>query len=299
MTTKALDLVTMGHALSELSATYLGDCQWQSVNDEQWAFLEWYRAHRDEIGKLSGLEALASTDYAVLNSFLKARGFVPQFRPFDGVGVASILDMLVEWLSKGTPTTVRRYDRSLGEHGGYVTYPAFRIMAGGVDILDVAGFDQPLVRLRTTTGHSLWLMKADEPATGIELAYMAQKLLATHHSPNPYWTVGVKVPMVEMDVRPDLSWMLGANTVSPTDGYHEIAQAFQQFKLRANEKGARVKVMTGFAARRGGPSGPVPYGFDEPFIGFFTQPGHDTLPMAAFWADTDVWQNPEGTLEEL
>jgi hypothetical protein len=61
MTSKALDLVTMGHALSELSATYFGDCQWAGINNDQLAFLDWYTSHRDELAKLSGLEALAST----------------------------------------------------------------------------------------------------------------------------------------------------------------------------------------------------------------------------------------------
>jgi hypothetical protein len=299
MSSKALDFVTIGHALSELSATYLGDCRWEGVNDDQRTFLAWYMVHRDEIVKLDGLEALASTDFTVLNSFLETRGFEPQFQQFDGVGVVSILDMLIEWLTEGTLTEITRYDPSIGEYGEVVSHPAFQIKANGVEVFEVADFGQPLVHLHTVTGHGLWLMAASEPVSGIKLALMAQRLLVTRRSHSTCWTAGVKVPMLEMDIQPDLSWMIGANTLSSIDGYHAIAQAFQQFKLRANQKGARVKVATGFATTRGISSGPVPYQFSEPFIGFFTPPDNDTLPMAAFWADIDSWQKSAGTLEEL
>jgi hypothetical protein len=232
----------------------------------------------------------------VLNSFLKARGFDPMFRPFEGFGVASILDMLVEWAHKGTITSLDHYD---AQSFTFTEYPAFQLPATGVEVYDVAGFDQPLVRLRTTTGHSLWLMKAGEPETGITLNALAQKALTSVRSWNSQWTVGVIVPMLEMDLKPDLNWMLGAHTFSPKAGFQEVVQAFQMFKLRANEKGARVKVATGFATRATMSLPPEPYPFDEPFIGFFTQPGHETLALAPFWADTDVWKAPEGTLEEL
>ena len=109
------------------------------------------------------------------------------------------------------------------------------------------------------------------------------------------WTAAVViVPMLEMDIKPDLSWLLGTTAVG-TQGKYAVQQAFQQFKLRANEKGARVKVVTGLlvASARATSPPPMPYYLDDPFIGFFSPAGQsDTLPLAAFWADTDVWQNP-------
>jgi len=296
MTSQALDLVTMGHALNELSTTYLGDCQWRGTNVNQQLFLDWYARHRDEISSLTGLEALASTKHVDLNSFLENRGFEPMFQELNGVGVVSILDMLVEWPHKGVPTTIRHYD---GSSRDVKNYPAFSIAADGVEVFDLASLNHPLVRLHTTTGHSLWLIKAIKPLSGFELALNAQAIAGTPRTISSRWTLGVKVPMLEMDIQPDLSWMLGVSTVSPNDGYHQIVQAFQQFKLRANAEGARVRVATGFATMRGGPVHPIPYEFSEPFIRFFTQPGHDELPLAAFWADTDSWRNPKGTLEEL
>lgn len=288
----------MGHALTELCNAFLGDSEWTGINDQQQEFLTWYAAHRDEITKLSDLEALASTDFAALNTFLTAHGFTPMFQPFDpidGIGVAAILDMLVEWVREGTPTTITRYRPE------YTTYPAFEITADGVDVYNAAGYQHPLLRLHTKTGHHLWLMKADEPASGLHLNAQAQLLTRTQLNASPQWTVGVKVPMLEMDLEPDLSWMLGTKGLSPTRGEYEITQVFQKFKLRANAKGARVKVVTGIVMRATSAMAPTPepYELNDPFIGFFTQPGNDTLPLAAFWADTDTWQNSGGTLEEL
>ena len=67
----------MGHALTELCNAYLGDAESEDINAEQQEFLAWYTAHRDEIRKLSDLEALASTDFAALNAFLTGRGLEP------------------------------------------------------------------------------------------------------------------------------------------------------------------------------------------------------------------------------
>jgi hypothetical protein len=306
MASKALDLTTVGHALSELCDAFLGEAEWNGINDQQQEFLTWWALHRDEIRKLSSLEALASTDYAELNKFLLARGFDAMFERFEGIGVAAILDMLVEWAVTGTPTSISRYEGSGGV--GYLLmqtatdYPAFKISAGGADVYAAAGYAHPLIRLHTKTGHHLWLMKADEPASGLELNRQAQHLAnLTGLRPSLRWTAGVIIPMLEMDIKPDVSWMLHATAVSPAHGKYAVEQVFQRFKLRANDKGARVKVVTGMVAMAAcaGPPPPTPYHLDDPFIGFFTQPGNPTLPLAAFWADTDVWRNPEGTLEEL
>jgi hypothetical protein len=295
VTTLALDLVTMGHALRELEETHLGSCTWASHGLEQAEFVTWYATHRDELAKLSGLEALASPNYIVLNSFLQARGFPALLEHFDGLGVVSILDMLVEWLQKADVTEIQGYDSKLG----YTTHPAFQIGASGVDVYVIAGRSEPLVSLSTKSGHKLWLTMARQPGTDLDLVFTAQGLLTARKAPHPHWTVGVTVPMLEMEVEPDISWMAGLDTISPRDGYHAIVQARQVFKLRANEVGARAKVATAFATTRGGSPRPRPLVFDQPFIGFFTQPGCDTVPVAVFYADKDSWHTPAGTLEEL
>lgn len=296
MATKVLDLTTIAHALSELERAYLGDCSWYPLNDAQREFLDWYQANRAEIDQLDSLEALASEDHEVLNQFLVEHGFEPKFGPLGGIGVASILDMLVNWLVRGTATSISRYDYGTGK---FTHYPAFQVPASSVEIYDAAGCADPFVRLRTTTGHSLWLMKSDEPESGLELNRVGQRLLnRTELRQSRHWTVGAIIPMLEINTEADMDWMLGTKTVSEGGQEYVLDQAFQMFKLRANEEGARVKVATGLGMRATSVRA-EPYKLNQPFVGFFTQPGHDTLPLAAFWADTDSWQNSGGTLEEL
>jgi hypothetical protein len=297
MASQALDLTTIGHAFLTLAREGIGGAGWTGFNPAQKRFLEWYAANSAEIGQLDSLEALASKDFQELNAFMVQKGFDPMFDAFDpsdSLGVVSILDMLVEWLEKGTVTTVAR--RGGGSDVSMQPYPAFEVPSDVANVYEVQGFEQPLVQLRTKTGHSVWLMK--HPASlesGLDLAMLAQDTLEARRSPS-YRYAGAVVPKLELQPEVDMEWLTGTETL---DGKWYVDQAFQVFKLRANEKGARVKVATGMTVRATSVQIEEPFVFDEPFVGFFTQPGHDKLALAAFWADTDSWREPEGSLEEL
>jgi hypothetical protein len=294
--TTVLDLTTMAHALNELMTSYLGEgTTWTATNPMQERFLTWFLENRHEIAKLSGLEALAARDADILNSFLEARGFRPQFEDLTDVGVASVIDMLVQWKVQSTLAEIVDW----ADWQNPKRYPAFTLPGSGADVFTVAGYNNPLACLATRTGHKLWLMKTDAPDTGLDLAIMAQQVLAADRRYNVDLSAGVTVPMLDFDRDADISWMLQFSSIDERGGGHAITQAFQQFKLRLDNTGARVKVATGFGSRSLAPAGPEPYVFDSPFLGFFTQPGHDTIALAAFYADVDVWKKPEGSLEEL
>jgi hypothetical protein len=278
----------------------LNDDSWQPANERQQQFLDWYVTHRAEIAKMGGLEALASTSYQKLNQFLLDHRFEVQFEPFDGIGVASILDLLVEWLVTGTLTAIERREQQDGQPT-LVSYPAFEISAAGVHIYEPdSSTDPPLVRVQTKSGPDLWLAQHPAPLSGLELALAAQRLLTNHlagrRQLSERWTAGVVIPMLEIDTQPDMSWLAGLH-LGPAGDLWEVAQAFQQFKLRANERGARVKVATGVALMRGITSArPTPYIFNQPPLGFFAE---GEVALAAFWADTDCWRSPAGELEDL
>ena len=306
MSTQVLDLVTIASALTKLGEDFLNDPEWQGCNDAQHDFLDWFIAHREEIRTLDSFDAVASTNYELLNAFLRQRGFAAMFEKFDGIGVASVLDMLVQWAKAGEVTRVGRRESGT-ERDVYgrrqeetVYYPAFEIEEQGVHFWQVAGFEHPLAQLRTTTDHSLWLMQYPSPEWPLDLALTAQKILGSaDRRPHPTPMAGVVVPMLDVDLTADLSWLAGMESVGPA-GHYYVEQAFQQFKLRANETGARVKVATGISVAMAACAPLVyPYVFNEPFLGFITQPGHDSLPLAVFWADTDSWTKPAGSLEDL
>lgn len=294
MTSMALDLTTIAHALLSLADEGVGAHGWQATNKEQQEFLDWYAAHRDEVGQLTGLTAKASTDYRVLNDTLQQRNFAPQFDDtLTGIGVVSILDMLVEWLEECQTTTIRWYNQP---DSALETYPAFTVTDGGAMVYEVEKYPFPLVELKTKSGHSLWLIEALAPLSGFELVRWSQHFPTVPRKAHTTYRGGATVPMLDMSLQPDLRWLKRMQVV---DDDWFIAQAAQEFKLRANEKGARVKAATSLFVTRGVSRTPQPYVIRHPFFGWFTQPGHESLPLATFWADTDVWRSPEGTLEEL
>lgn len=230
---------------------------------------------------------MASDSHETLNSFLVERRFDPMFRSFRGIGVASVLDMLVEWSAKAVKT-------SIGTYAGdtWRNFSAFEIPQGGVEFFVVPGSHEPLIRIDTRSGHRLWLIKADAPTTAFDLPFLAQDLLdGPYERDNSGCFNGVRIPTLEIDTKPDIDWLKNMGV----GGTRGITDAFQQFKLRMDVTGAHVKVASGISAR----GGPVSYQFNQPFLGFFTQPGHDRLPLACFYAGFDAWRTPKGTLNEL
>ncbi|HEU4914422.1 MAG TPA: hypothetical protein VFT16_03410 [Candidatus Saccharimonadales bacterium] len=297
MVTRAIDLATMGRALHDLSAQFLGDVVWNPQNDEQARFLAWCAANREQVASLVGYKSSASTDYAILNCFMEKEGYGPQFTPFEGVGIASLFGATVNWPVKGTLASISRWGRPTEtlRHGVEECYSAFHI-ALGVDAFEVLGLQDPLIRIGIRGGHYLWLMKTPEPTSDMALAKLAQIMLTSDRLPNLAWH-SVKIPMLEIEVQPDISWLIGTNTTSPQCGYQRICQVIQRYRLRINEPGARIMITPSFAGRRED-SGARPYVFDDPFMGFFTQ-SESGIARGAFYADIDSWRNSEGTLEEI
>jgi hypothetical protein len=106
---------------------------------------------------------------------------------------------------------------------------------------------------------------------------------------------GAKVPMIDFDLTPDLRWLLGARMTTRSGDRYRIEQAGQQFKLRMDDTGARVKVATtlAFVATSLRVFEPTVFIVDRPFYGWWTQRGVD-LPMAAFFADSRLLARTRG-----
>lgn len=290
MTTKALDLVTIMHALSALEHEFLGkDRVWRTKSVPQAVIFAWYKQHKHELQKLTRIVSKASTDWQVLNKFLTDHRFDEMFNgPLDGIGAVSIIDMLVNWLVKASIVQIA------GQNGQ--TYKGFEILGGGADVYHADGYQEPLVRVLTKTGDVVWLMTADEPKSGLELIEMAFGIVQAKLHPHENYE-GARIPNIDFDVKPDIEFLCGANTYDANGGWWYISQAFQQFKLRMNKEGARVKVATGLAMRKAVSFDPVPYIFNKPFVGFFIQDG-SSLPIGIFYADYDSWKD-SGSLEDM
>jgi hypothetical protein len=291
LATQVLDFSTIADCLRGLEDE-TGPLTWHPSNDEQRQFFGWMTEHADQIKQLSNLTAKAARDYSVLNQFMVEHGFDPLFSPFDGVGVASILDMLVKWLYEGVVQTVFRANT-------HEPYPGFALRRGTVQVHFARFFVYPVAQVKTQSGHHLWVTASEEPKSGIDLAMTVQKLAEAPKHSASLFTGGLRMPMLDIDTQGDLSWLLAACGIDSEQKPWFITQAFQQFKLRLNQIGARVKVGTGVAMERGARTSDADMVLNRPFIGYFTQPGLDGLPLAAFYADTDSWKEPAGSLEDL
>ncbi len=291
MATQAIDVTTIFHALHTLENAYLGaDRKWGTKNQNQIVVFELYRQYKGMLSALANLKAKASTDWEELNRFLTDSGFDPMFNgPLEGIGVVSILDMLIEWLKQAALCEI--YGRDNRTHAG------FEIPQGGHTVFTVEG--SQVASLLTKSGDKLWLtMPNTTPTSPMDLIRIAFTTMSKGHS-----RVGnistVQVPEVDFNMKPDISFLVGADTHDESDQYWYISEAYQQFMLRINKEGARVKVATGMAMRKGiDLDEPRPLVFNRPFIGWFTQVSAPRLPIAIFYADYDCWKKA-GNLREM
>lgn len=303
MATRALDVVTIMHALSVLSGE-LNIPTWSGKNSKQAQLFNWLAKYQEQLAQISGLEALASRFHEELNRFLTDRKFDPMVKPFDptqGVGVVSVLDKLVRWLNgPGQLVQIRTIEGNR---------PGFELPASGVNIFHVDGYpgSSYLLEVLTQSDDTLWLfVHNDTSLEGLDMVSLSMEVMRRgrsipmargFRSEYPAFA-GAQIPMVDFDVKPDLSWLLGADAPTESGDYYFIAQAAQQYKMRMDETGARVKAATVVVAMRGISEEPRVFVIDVPFYGWLTQKGVD-LPMAAFFADLDSFHKPAGSLEDL
>jgi len=290
MATIAIDVTTIMHALvnveEELSAKVVG-----GQNVTQRMCFEWIGKHRDDLKKITGLKAKVSKYADVLNKFLTDNKFDPMFEKLDTesqLGVVSILDKLVEWLNgPGEKITIYTED---GKKDG------FSLPVSGVTVYKTSANEDCFVaKLHTKTDDILWVCTGywGEKLDGIDIATVAFDVMGSKLEVDEQYE-GIHIPMVDFDIKPDISWVCGMSV-----GVFVVEQAIQQFKMRMDETGARVKVATGMTLRKCASFEPQPLIIDKPFYGWWTQKGMEHLPMAVFYADYDCWKKSSDSLEDL
>lgn len=304
MSTRALDILTILHALNVLDGE-LKTTGWNAKNPQQERIFAWLREHRELLAKVTGLDAKASRFWQDLNKFLIDHKFDPMVQPFDpemGIGVVSILDKLVRW--RNGPGAKVQIETEQGER------PGFELPSQGVNIYIVDDYPGSyLLELLTKSDDTLWLFVHDDTSLdGLDIVELSMDVMIRSRKAPMQKSMyggrqypafaGAQVPMVDFDIQPDISWLLGADTNTEDGDYYFIAQAAQQFKMRMDETGARVKVATVVAVMRGISEEPKLFVLDRPFFGWWTQRGLN-LPMAAFFADWDSLHKPAGSLEDL
>ena len=256
---------------------------------EQERFLaEFFAAARAEVDRIPEIESLASRDATELNDFMARRGFPSFFSPFAGqrFGIASVLDLLVEWAREGYATEIGREDGR--------RFPAVRIASEAVRFLRADGHGNPVARLATKSGAIVYMTMLDDPPAGLALLERAHEL--SRAGGEVYDFDGLVFPMVHLDQAVGLGWLLKLATDDEEGMPWEIEAALQLNRLRMNEIGARAEsaVMLQPAAVGVGWEPKPEHVIDRPFLVWFERDGLSRPLFAAYVAEEE-WRNP-GTI---
>lgn len=264
---------------------------WVGINEKQKEFLAKYQGLFSQADSLKEIESLVSENVETINKFLKDHGFDIQL-VLDNSGlptfyVASILNVLVEWIQAGEITEIK----SAGQ-----TYPAFELKteANRVSLIKRANHAQPIIEIQTKTQDIVCLTIYDGDQSKLEdLTNLIQAISVSSGSPCFDYS-GVVIPMIDYNQEVDISWILKMEIKDKGGVPWFISQAKQQTKFRMNEKGARAESAVAAAiTMRCCIMPPKPkLIIDKPFLLWIKRPGLD-LPLFAGYFTQDSWKRPK------
>lgn len=269
---------------------------WLPINSYQESFLSQYFDSRGDIPSIPEIESRASRNASELNKFLRARGFDVQLERLerDEFAAASVLDLQVKWLQGGTATKL-----FTGNRENY--YEAVSIDKFGADIYSSTEHDEPIVKLRTKTGDTVFITPHDDcPKNRLFLPQIAQTIqndLESHHKPLVEYE-GVIFPMVDLNQKIDIRWMKGMYTTGDDGKLAIVSQALQQNILRINEIGAIAKSGVALGMTRSMSVDKMPFIVNGPFLIWFSRQGIKD-PLFVGHIEKDAWKNPGNIFKQL
>ena len=264
---------------------------WTPVNDQQKEFLEDFMRYAGLVDSLGdNLKRKAHCSVEVINAWLKENGFDIQLSPpppgSRTFAVASILDVLVEWIEKGSKTTIHSADT-------HEEFRAVKLKKGnGVSACEAKGHPNPVVSIRTKSSDTVCMTVLDRMPEGtFGVAKKVEELRSAQREWIP--SDGVVFPMVDYDSQVDISWIVNMRTGDRPDDFR-IEEAIQQTKFRMNEQGARAEsaaAMTFRCLSIGGPDKTI-Y-IDRPFMLWIEREGIVAPLFTGVFAE-DSWKEPKG-----
>ncbi len=258
------------------------DRVWNLTNDMQRRFLsDFCAACWEEAQGIPEIESIASFSADEINAFLREHGFTIQLVPWSppDFGVASVLDLLVEWIKAGEATVVTADDGR--------QFPGVRIGNAGVQFFSAPGHPDPIAGLETKSGDHGYMTMLDQPPHGFDLVAKAQELTRNKQPSEDYGRL--IFPMVDLNQEVDISWLIGMSTCGDDGLPAIVAQALKQTKLRMNEVGARAESAVAIAFLRAKPQ--PDHVINRPFLVWFERDGL-SQPLFVGHITPDDWRNP-------
>jgi len=236
------------------------------------------------------LDSIAADTAAEVNAFLAEHGFDIQLQhwPNDGhnFGVAGVSDILDHWVNAADLVTITGADGQ--------SYKGFSLADEQLcEIFEPppVAFRNPVAQVRTKDGLNVRFVMCDPPDDQLHMARLARILHI--HEPGRGRTghSAAHLPMVDLNIEPDVSWLIGLVLSSPF-GDWLVKQAKMQVMLKMNEKGFRAKEAAAMGMREmvmAAPAGPLV--FNRPFLMTAGKPDVPVPVFSAYIAQ-DTWTNP-------
>lgn len=284
---KTISLTTIISAL-EKTKDITTTVNFKVINSNQEKFILLSDRHANEIKNIDGIESWLKSSAEEINRILKERGFDIRLEQIPGPSfyLLSILDILLNWHEPAFEVKIKeKYDAS--------RHSKFNIDS----CVMLEGFEDILVRLKTTQGGTINLMKFPEPEDEFELIDIVDKISNAKEISKLHFDT-VDVPHVLLDIQPDISWLEGLSTEFAGDEI-TVAKALQQIIFAMNQNGVRAKEATAISMMVGAlPNTELKrYYFDSAFLLWYEIPGID-IPIFQSWIDERDWKNP-GELETI
>ncbi len=276
---------------------------WQANNLMQREFLaQFFTDGYPELPLIKEIVSKASYSAEELNKFLAEHNFSIKLDPFRAheFGAVSILDVLVQWLTEGTPVKILSATAKQ-EHDGFI----LKGKDDGVGFYRSLNHGNVVAQLQTkgkddgTPGDSVFITIAPEnPPEAFSLVTYVREIA---QSLSPCYDFSeIHIPKVDLDQEVDIKWLVGMRTLDESNELWEISQALQQTKFRMNEKGARAKSAVAVAvmklsAMQGLPKPPLI--INKPFL-FWIQREGLSKPFFTGYITEEHWKDG-GSLDSL
>lgn len=279
-------------ALSVAQSIFPEGSDWCSVNDSQNAFLlDTFARAKDEISSIPEIESMSSRNHEEINRFLAERGFSIKLNPFgpDDFGVASVLKLILEWVTKAEKVTLCPEENLRSEKSK--VYPAIKMSANDVMFAYSKHTNHPIIIIPTKSGDEVCLHLVDEPIEDEQLESFAEKLLSGMTLSNTQYD-SIVFPMIDLNYEPDISWLCGMQIHKEREILGYINQALQQTKFKMDEIGAVVESAVAIGMRCLSCARPKPtYIINKPFLAVVRRPSLSKPIFVGYLAE-DCWNKP-------
>lgn len=263
---------------------------WHSVGSgeraaRQDAAVQTYANYRTVVSDMREIETMCAWSHTDINAWLAAHGFDIKLDPFspNTFGMAATSNFLVQWLERASLQTIaRRQTRD--------EYAAFRLKSDWL-LCDSYPDASTTFWARTQSNDVLGFAMAPRPGSDGELlAEVLKRMDTSRHARNPC-PAHVDLPMVDLNARLDMSYLVDMWTRTPNRKSLDIVtQAVGQAMFRMNETGARAHVAMAASVARSF-SAPLVVPFDQPFYLWIERPGVN-VPLFAAYLEPDCWKKP-------